>query len=178
MKKIKEQKSIHEEPGTDFFNNCFLQVRPAASIPFQFNDGGRAEAGYKGFTGDCVVRSIAIAAKKPYKQVYKDLFRIAKNYKGNGKKAAQIKAKASPRLGVHKEVYHSYILGLGFTWVSCMGIGTGCKVHVHPEELPEGRLILSLSRHISCFINGVLHDTYDCSREGTRCVYGYYIKNK
>jgi hypothetical protein len=23
-------------------------------------------------------------------------------------------------------------------------------------------------------IDGVIHDTHDCSRNGTRCVYGYY----
>jgi len=25
-------------------------------------------------------------------------------------------------------------------------------------------------------IDGVINDTYDCSREGTRCVYGYWEK--
>jgi len=27
---------------------------------------------------------------------------------------------------------------------------------------------------MAAVIDGVLHDAYDCSREGTRCVYGYY----
>lgn len=26
--------------------------------------------------------------------------------------------------------------------------------------------------------DGVIQDTYDCSREGTRCVYGYYQKGE
>ena len=30
-------------------------------------DGGRRAAGYKGHCGDCEVRAIAIAAKRPYK---------------------------------------------------------------------------------------------------------------
>ena len=30
-------------------------------MEFKFNDGGRAEAGYKGRTGDCTIRAIAIA---------------------------------------------------------------------------------------------------------------------
>ena len=55
-----------------------------------------------------------------------------------------------------------------------MGIGTGCRVHVNPEELPKGRLILNLSRHLTTMIDGVVNDTYDCSREGTRCVYSFY----
>ena len=39
-------------------------------MEFNFNDGGRAKAGYKGRTGDCVTRAVAIAAELPYKQVY------------------------------------------------------------------------------------------------------------
>jgi len=35
-----------------------------------FDDGGRKKSGYKGFAGDCVCRSIAIATKLPYKEVY------------------------------------------------------------------------------------------------------------
>jgi hypothetical protein len=39
-------------------------------MKFQYNDGGRQQAGYKGKTGDCVVRAIAIAADLPYQTVY------------------------------------------------------------------------------------------------------------
>ena len=34
------------------------------------DDGGRAAAGFKGSAGDCVARSIAIAAGLPYAEVY------------------------------------------------------------------------------------------------------------
>ena len=58
-----------------------------------------------------------------------------------------------------------------------MGIGTGCQVHVRKSELPEkGAYILNLSGHLTCWKNGELYDTYDCSRGGTRCVYGYWRK--
>ena len=40
---------------------------------FTFNDGGRADAGFKGQTGDCVTRAIAIVAQKPYMEVYEAL---------------------------------------------------------------------------------------------------------
>ena len=36
---------------------------------FNYNDGGRLEAGYKGQTGDCVCRAICIATGKPYQEV-------------------------------------------------------------------------------------------------------------
>jgi hypothetical protein len=39
-------------------------------MDFVFHDGGRAAAGYKGMTGDCVTRSIAIATGKTYQEVY------------------------------------------------------------------------------------------------------------
>jgi len=44
------------------------------------------------------------------------------------------------------------------------------------DELPSGTLIVSCSKHITVVKDGVLHDTYDCSRRGTRCVYGYWTK--
>jgi len=36
------------------------------------------------------------------------------------------------------------------------------------------RLILSLSKHLAAMVDGVVHDTHDPSRGGTRCVYGYW----
>ena len=55
-----------------------------------------------------------------------------------------------------------------------MLIGTGCRVHLRRDELPTGRLVVALSGHMAAVIDGVLNDTHDCSRAGTRCVYGYY----
>jgi hypothetical protein len=65
---------------------------------------------------------------------------------------------------------------MGWKWIPTMFIGKGCKVHLKAEELPMGRLIVNVSKHITCVIDGVINDTYDCSRNGTRCVYGYFIK--
>jgi len=129
---------------------------------YEYNDGGRAEAGYKGDTGDCVVRAIAIATKKPYQDVYKQLYEMSDK---------------SPRLGVKKKVYHTFLEQLGWVWTPTMKIGSGCKVHLIAWELPEGRLICRLSKHLTAVIDGVVNDTHDCSRGGTRCVYGYYKKS-
>ena len=46
------------------------------------------------------------------------------------------------------------------------------------DELPSGELIVALSKHLTCVKDGVLYDTYDCSRGGDRCVYGYWRKPK
>jgi hypothetical protein len=49
---------------------------------FYYSDGGRAAAGFKGETGDCVVRAIAIATEKDYREVYRDLARLNKQFGG------------------------------------------------------------------------------------------------
>jgi len=134
-----------------------------------FNDGGRQSAGFKGKTGDCVVRAIAIATGKPYSEVYDALYsRSRQRALRRGKKAR------SPRCGVARAVYEPYLLNLGWRWNPCMKIGTGCRVHLRPDELPAGRLIVAVSKHLSAVIDGVIHDTFDPSRNGTRCVYGFY----
>ena len=70
-----------------------------------------------------------------------------------------------------------YLKELGWIWKPTMFIGQGCKVHLKKDELPSGILLVSCSKHITVVKNGVLHDTYECSRNGTRCVYGYWTKS-
>lgn len=137
---------------------------------FIVNDGGRAAAGYKGKAGDCACRAVSIATGLDYQKVYEDLnFWASKERSGKRKRG-----KSNSRTGVHHATMRRYMEALGWQWVPTMGIGTGCKVHLKAEELPTGRLVLSLSRHYAAVIDGVLHDIYDCSREETRCVYGYW----
>lgn len=144
-------------------------------MPFNRNDGGREEAGYKGETGDCVARSIAIATGKQYSEIYDILAeknatqRITKYNKGNGGKRT-----ASAGINTGRKWFKDLMKSLGFEWVPCMGIGTGCQVHLRAGELPMGRLVVNVSKHCTCVIDGVIHDTYDPSRKGTRCVYGYW----
>ena len=49
-------------------------------IGYTFNDGGRADAGYRGKTGDCMVRAIAILTKRPYKNVYTQMAELNAAY--------------------------------------------------------------------------------------------------
>jgi hypothetical protein len=137
---------------------------------FICNDGGRAAAGFTGTTGDCVTRSIAIASGKPYREVYDALNTLAVSERSGKRK----RGKSSARTGVHRFTYDRYLKSIGATWTPTMQIGSGCKVHLRADELPAGRLVVCVSRHLVAVINGVIHDTHDCSREGTRCVYGYY----
>jgi hypothetical protein len=148
-------------------------------IKFNLNDGGRAASGYKGDVSDCVCRSIAIATKQPYQKVYDELTKRNRSWRinSNSKHAYYAKpAKDTPRNSMPKIVAKEYLKDLGWTWIPTMFIGSGCKVHLRKDELPAGRLIVQVSRHLTAVIDGVLHDGYDCSREGTRCVYGYWKK--
>ena len=143
----------------------------------QYHDGGR-ETYFKGNAGDCVTRAIAIATGKDYKEVYDTLRNRQYEWAHSSRSKSALKARKlgrSARQGVFKEVYSSYLADEGYNFVPTMAIGSGCTTHLRAEDLPSGTLIVRLSKHIACVKDGVLYDTYDCSREGTRCVYGYWI---
>ena len=159
--------------------NFFKKLFSNSNLELKINDGGRALAGFKGKTGDCVVRSIAIATNLPYQKVYKDLYMANEEFRtlSRTKLARSLKQKNdSPRTGTHRVVLKKYLKNLGWNWTPTMFVGQGCKVHLKKEELPNDTLIVSCSKHITVVKNGILHDTYDCSRNGTRCVYGYWSK--
>jgi hypothetical protein len=141
-------------------------------MKFQYNDGGRAKAGYKGTTGDCVCRAISIATGLDYEEVYRSLNTFCSVERGLVKKGR----KSGARTGVPRKVYQTYLETLGWEWVPTMAIGQGCKVHLKEEELPRGTIIARLSRHMCAVVDGVVHDTYDPTRNESRCVYGYFRK--
>ena len=146
------------------------------------NDGGRNAAGFKaeqsrargrrwerlGFMSDCVVRAVAIATEIPYAAVYESVNEIAKTER-------QRKGQSHRRF-TERVAFRRWMKSLGWKWTPTMGIGTGCRVHLQSEELPLGRLIVSLSRHMTAVIDGVIQDITNPSRNGTRCVYGYWAK--
>lgn len=135
---------------------------------FVFNDGGRAAAGFKGEASDCVTRAIAIATGMPYQEVYN---LMNKRVKQTGRSLSTRGA----RNGVPKDLTR-IMAELGWRWVPTMMVGRGTTVHLRKEELPSGTIIVKLSKHVAAVIDGVVHDTHDCSRDGSRCVYGYYVK--
>lgn len=159
------------------------------STEFIYDDGGRALAGYKGSAGDCVCRALAIATQLPCADIYKILAENnAKQRVGKGDKKGTKSARNG--INVKRTWFKKYMHDLGFRWVSTMGIGTGCKVHLRAEELPPGRLVVVVSKHYTTMIDGVIHDTHDPKRGSTgyykegelvrqipesRCVYGYWV---
>ena len=126
---------------------------------YKFNNGGWVGAK----RGDCVMRAISIATERSYDLVFNELMDLAKE---------------KQNLPNNKKVYMPYLNALGWKWKATMGIGTGCKVHLKANELPGGRILCQVSNHCVAVIDGVINDTHDCSRDGTRCVYGYFYKEE
>jgi hypothetical protein len=143
-------------------------------VQIVITDGGRLAAGYTGKArGDCVPRAIAIATGRPYREVYERLS-AGKGAQRASSRTARQNAHAGSGIHTGRKWFKDYMLSLGFVWVPTMSIGSGCKVHLRAGELPNGRLVVSVSKHMVAVIDGVLLDNHDSSRGGRRCVYGYW----
>lgn len=140
------------------------------------SDGGRKAAGYKGTAGDCVCRAVAIASGRPYREVYEALADVNARTPQSKRRKHGKPGRRTARDGIftQSKLFDDYMTSIGFVWTPTMQIGSGCRVHLREDELPMGRLVVSVSKHMCAVIDGVLHDTDDCTRNGKRCVYGYY----
>lgn len=171
-------------------------------MKFVYNDGGRADAGYKGDAGDCVVRAVAIATEQPYQTVYDALSEGCKTQRLT--KRSKATSSARDGVNVRRKWFKDYMESIGWKWTPTMLVGQGCKVHLTDGELPSGRLVVAVSKHYTTVIDGVVHDTHDPQREihstrpitpdrpilpyefthdgkwahsiQRRCVYGYWSK--
>jgi hypothetical protein len=126
-----------------------------------YNDGGRAAAGFNGTTGDCACRAIAIATGKPYREVYAEL---------NALCALLGPRRASAETGLPDRIAHIYLGQLGWRWTSTD------KARLHRWDLPPGRIIAAVSKHLVALVDNVVHDDGEHWR-GRRPVYGYYTLN-
>jgi hypothetical protein len=129
-------------------------------MPYQFNDGGRALAGFKGHTGDCSVRALAIALDMDYKMAYK-LIASANQNSGRARSA---------RHGIPKELYSDVLKELGWIWMSAPKF-EGRKARC--SDMYPGTVIARQAGHYVAVINGVPQDIWDCSH---KMVYGFWVK--
>lgn len=142
---------------------------------YQYHDGGRSDAGYKGLADDCACRAIAIATNIPYQDAY-DLIKTYGEAEIRTKKV-KAKGRSHPRTGVWMHTMRKIMKDLGWKWIPTMRMGGGCTTHLISSELPaDTTLIVRVSKHFTVVKDNVIMDTHDPSREGKRCVYGYWIK--
>lgn len=126
----------------------------------RYDDGGRSKYFTASHVGDCVSRAVAIATQRDYKEVYNTI----KNIVGY-----------TPRNGVRSKDTKKVMAHFGGVWHPTMNVGNGCTTHLEDGEIPmTGRIVCKCSKHVVAVIDGVIHDTYDASRNGNRCVYGYW----
>lgn len=127
---------------------------------FAYNDGGRSQY-FKGKNaGDCVARAMAIALQLDYKTCYDEL--AAANVKAGGKKTA--------RDGLLRKTYEKVLNQHGWEWHPAPKF-EGRKARYY--DMPKGRLIMRMARHVSALVDQEIHDTWDCSQ---KMVYGYFAK--
>ena len=128
-------------------------------MKYEYNDGGRSLY-FRTIRKDYdVIRALSIVKDADYLETLRLCERITKSYLGDG---------------ILKRDLKKVMISFGGEWHPCMSAGTGCKVHLRKEELPNGRIICQLTKHYTAVINGVINDTFDPSRNGSRCIYGYW----
>ena len=126
---------------------------------YNYNDGGRADAGLKGDT-DCGIRAMAIACEISYSEARARL------------KEASLEGKLGSRAisrGIWKEDLADALALLGWSWKTAPKI-SGRKARC--KDL-TGTVIARQARHFVAVIDGIPQDTWDTSE---RMVYGYWAK--
>jgi hypothetical protein len=129
-------------------------------VKFVYDDGGRKAAGFKGKADDCIVRAIAIAAEKPYREVYYAL-----------------NAHRGVRGLVKNNAARRYLKTLGWEWTPILFnrfLDKAHQVHLRADELPSGRLIVALPHHLVAVIDGVAYDTLKGEHGSRRLIEGYF----
>jgi len=124
---------------------------------FKRTDGGRADAGFKGKSGDCGTRAVAIYFQQPYRATYDKLGDVEAELTG----------------GLCRSVRD----GTGYpTLVAYMALRkqalTVCKGAEYIHELPlKGRFLVVLANHYATLIDNVWYDSWD-SRYSKRTKHG------
>lgn len=145
---------------------------------FVEDDGGREAAGYGGDAGDCVARSIAIATKKPYGEVFEALKAEHAKYVKRHPRSYEAKSYEAKSVGWHREpihhgcgekVYTPYLKSIGWQYTRFTE-----RTYLRVGALPMGRLIVDVNQHFTALIDGVIHDTHDAGQQGRLSIMGYW----
>lgn len=94
------------------------------------------------FVNDCVVRAISLAENKPWDETYKELSTIAQE-KGIILDDVNF---VEPLLDSR---YKRKCYNGKYVWEFC-------------EENPSGTYLITMNGHITCCIDGIIYDTFNC----------------
>ena len=118
-------------------------------IGYERDDGGRADAGYRGSAGDCVTRAAAILTGLPYREVYRKMADAERRY-GSGKRSA--------RNGISKKASPKVFADLGLVKVK---IPRGPRPTFTEAHERFGDCIVTTTKHLAAIVDGKLRDTSD-----------------
>lgn len=136
-------------------------VKPNTAIDFVYDDGGRnGHRNVRAHVGDCGCRALSIIMQRDYWSLYDYL---DANFHG------------SPSRGLSRDVVHKIMRDEGYEYVACAN-PKGDIRRLRRADLPDGRLLVWIRDHYTAVIDGVIHDTYDCSKHGRAHVMGYWYK--
>ena len=133
-------------------------------IDYRYDDGGRAAAGYRGKTGDCVVRAIAICTGEDYRAVY---LTMAEHMKRNGYAASgnayatresNRKAPRSKGQIAARRVQNRVLEVYGFRKVR---LPAGARPTFTEAHRRYGDCIVGTTKHVAVVVNDALRDTFD-----------------
>ena len=110
---------------------------------FHKSDGGRI---CKTFKHDCVVRSISIVLRQPYKKVFKELMELG------------LEIGAYPN---HKKVWQKYCENNGMVKCKPPRDAKGKLIKLRDWNF-SGRAVVINSRHLTAVDGGTVIDTADC----------------
>lgn len=118
------------------------------------DDGGRAAAGYSSVYGDCMYRSLAIAAQMPFVRA-RALIVIAIERE-------RLAAPRTPRMNLMMAAQPKVMEALGWpkTVVRSKGMP---RQWLQPEQLPLGRLVVLVGNgsHFLAVVDRAIHDSQD-----------------
>jgi len=150
---------------------------PDGRCRWEHDDGG-ARANGVNRDGGCVPRAIAVATGRPYLEVLEALStrtaRYVKRYPRSWLARWITRSRNGsgydPAQGSYPQIYGPYLRSLGWQYTA---VEKG-RMRLRADELPPGRLVVNVHRHLVAVIDGVIRDTYDSGQAGRRPVIGYY----
>ncbi len=121
-------------------------------VGFIRDDGGRQAAGYKGTTGDCVVRACAIMSERGYRECYDAMAAANKLFSRNPKAAR------SARNGVNENAWHYIFSSIGF---ENMGVTQADELTITETYERFGDCVVEIPRHLMAVKGGYVMDAWD-----------------
>lgn len=127
---------------------------------FVYDDGGREASGRKGYCRDCVVRALSILMADIIGElsdrgwVYDECY----NMLASKHKVFRPHAARTARRGICNEAWHIVFAEYGLEPIQ---LPPGRRLTVAEAGERYGDCVVATERHLSAFIRGNLHDTWD-----------------